>query len=76
MWAVNAVKVGVKPDGMEIMQAIVLADEVPTPIPTTGENVTGMRANQCFAPFSLLYIAGEADSKVYVANETGVFIPQ
>ena len=76
MRAVNAERVGVRADGTEIIQAMILSDTVPSPLPTNGANVTGMTANQVFAPFSLLYVVGDADAKVYIANESGAFIPQ
>ena len=76
MRAVCAERKGVKGDGKEIMQVIILSDTIPSPIPTNGANVDGMNANQVFAPFSLLYVVGEAESKVYIANESGTFIPQ
>ncbi len=76
MRAVSAERMGVRTDGTEIVQAMILSDTVPSPLPTNGANVTGMNANQVFAPFSLLYVVGEADAKVYIANESGTFIPQ
>lgn len=76
MRAVSAERVGARADGTEIIQAIVLSDTVPSPLPLNGADVTGMNANQVFAPFSLLYVVGEADAKVYIANESGTFIPQ
>lgn len=76
MRAVSAERKGVKPDGSEVMQVILLSDSVPNPLPTNGANVDGMNASQVFAPFSLLYVVGDAESKVYITNESGAFIPQ
>ena len=76
MRAVSAERMGVKTDGTEIMQVMILSDSIPSPLPTNGANVDGMTANQIFAPFSLLYVVGDVDAKVYIANESGTFIPQ
>jgi len=76
MRAVSADRMGVKADGTEIMQVMILSDTVPSPLPTNGANVDGMTEKQVFAPFSLLYVVGEADAKVFIANESGKFIPQ
>lgn len=76
MRAVSADRVGIREDGKEIMQVMILSDTVPSPLPTTGENVVGLTENHVFAPFSLLYVVGEADAKVYIADESGTFIPQ
>lgn len=76
MVAVSVEKLGVRANGTEIVQAVILSDTTPSPLPTNGANVRGMSANQVFAPFSLLYVVGEADNKVYIANESGVFVPQ
>ena len=75
MTAVSVEYVGEK-NGKQVVQAVILSDSAPGALPTTGENVIGMNQNQVFAPFSLLYVTGEADSKVYITNENGVFIPQ
>ncbi len=75
MTAVSVEYVGEK-NGKQVVQAVILSDSAPGVLPTTGENVIGMNQNQVFAPFSLLYVTGEADSKVYITNENGVFIPQ
>ena len=75
MTAVSVEYVGEK-NGKQVVQAVILSDSAPSVLPTTGENVIGMNQNQVFAPFSLLYVTGEADSKVYITNENGVFIPQ
>ena len=76
MRAVSAERNGVMADGTEIMQVMILANATPSPLPTNGASVDGMNANQIFAPFSLLYVVGDADVKVYIANESGTFIPQ
>ncbi len=75
MRAVNLEKRGTK-NGKEIMQAIIISDSVPATLPTTGDGIVGMNDNMIFAPMSLLYVVGDADSKVYITNESGTFVPQ
>lgn len=55
----------------DITEAFILADTVPSPLPTTGADVGGMTANEVFAPFSMIYVI--SNGAVYVANESGVF---
>lgn len=76
MKAVSTKIVGYKADGKRIIEALLVADSVPSPLPTTGESVDGLDENDTFAPMSILYVVGNADSKVYVANESGEFIAQ
>ena len=76
MRAISAERVGVRADGVEIVQAMILSNSAPSPLPTNGANVVGMTANQVFAPFSLLYVVGDAETKVYIANENGAFEAQ
>lgn len=76
MKAVSVEHVGATSDGKQIVQAIILSDTTPAPLPTTGENVDGMNADQVFAPFSLLYVVGDVENKVYVADESGNFVAQ
>jgi hypothetical protein len=76
MVAVNTRAIGKRKDGKQLIEAVVIADETPTELPTTGEGISGMGADDCFAPFSVLYIVGDAENKVYIANESGIFIPQ
>lgn len=63
-------------DGSIPVRAIIVSDSTPAALPTNGADVVGMSANQVFAPFSMLYVVGDADAKVYIANEQGVFVPQ
>ena len=67
---------GTRSDGKEIVEATILSDTTPDPLPTNGANVTGMTANQVFAPFSMLYVVADVENKVYVTNESGTFVPQ
>lgn len=75
MTAVSVEHVSYRGD-KEVVQAVILSDNVPATLPTTGADIKGMNANQVFAPFSLLYVIGEADHKVFITNESGVFVPQ
>ena len=63
-------------EGPTVVRAVILADTTPDPLPTSGADVEGMAPGQVFAPFSVLYVAGDADTKLYVTNESGVFVPQ
>lgn len=63
-------------DGKRVVQAFIVADDTPATLPTTGENIRGMSADDVFAPFSILYVVGSAETKLYITNESGVFIPQ
>lgn len=76
MTAVSTRPIGKREDGKQIIEAVVIADETPAELPITGDGISGMSADDCFAPFSVLYIVGEAESKVYIANESGAFIAQ
>ena len=58
-------------------EVLLLADKTPEPLPTNGRDVDGMNDAHTFAPMSVLYIADpDAEHKVYVANESGVFVGQ
>lgn len=76
MVATTVSPVSMRTDGKRVVQAFIIADDTPAALPTTGENVRGMSADDVFAPFSILYIVGDADTKLYITNESGVFIPQ
>ena len=71
MRAITATQKGQTASGKRIMDAFVLSNSDPATLPTTGENVTGMTADDVFAPFSVLFCL--AGPKVYIANESGVF---
>ncbi len=75
MYAVN-VKVLQEIDEKRIVQAFIVSDTTPAELPTTGENVTGLLPTDVFAPLSIIYITGDVNDKVYVANESGTFIAQ
>lgn len=76
MRAVSVESKGIRADGLEIVQAMLVSDTAPDTLPTTGADVVGMNANQIFAPLSMLYIIADTDPKVYITNESGVFTPQ
>ncbi len=76
----TAVSVSVKkiaPEtGARVVEAIIVSDTAPAVLPTTGEGIVGLKPTDTFAPFSLLYVAEDTDHKVFVADESGHFIPQ
>lgn len=76
MKAVEVKTVGVRTDGKRVVDVTIVSDTVPSPLPVDGSNVEGLTADCVFAPFSVLYIVGSAPNKVYIANESGVFVPQ
>lgn len=76
MIAVEVKTVGVRADGKKVVEATIISDTVPSPLPVDGTDVDGLPADCVFAPFSVIYIVGNAARKVYVANESGVFIAQ
>lgn len=74
-----AVSVNVKKiteSGARVVEATIVSDAAPKVIPTTGEGIVGLKPTDTFAPFSLLYVVAKTDSKVFVADESGHFIPQ
>lgn len=76
MRAVSAKPVKFNMDGTTEVQAVIIADNTPAALPTNGGDVDGMTEKQFFAPMSVLYVTADVTPKVYVANESGVFIPQ
>lgn len=77
MKATNTKFIGRRSDGKRIVQVLLVSNNTPDPLPTTGESIDGMNADDVFAPFSVLYItANDAANKVYLANEDGIFVAQ
>lgn len=76
MVAISVTPVRVRPDGKQEVQAFIVSDNAPTALPTSGEGVQGMNESHVFAPFSILYVVGEADTKLYITNESGEFVAQ
>ncbi len=69
--------IGVRSDGKELVRALIQADTTPDPLPTTGENVAGMSANEVFAGLSVLYVTDPAAlHQLYLADESGEFVAQ
>ncbi len=65
-----------KSDHKNVVRALIVSSEEPATLPETGEGIEGMNADQVFAPFSILYVTANADSKVYITDESGVFVAQ
>ena len=76
MIATEVRHVATTPDGKNKVQALIVADETPNPLPTTGEGVRGLSANDVFAPLSVIYVVANVTPKIYIANESGVFVAQ
>ena len=76
MVAINIEPTGKNAEGKEVIRAFIVADKTPATLPETGENVKGMNAEQVFAPFSILYVTADVDTKVYITDEHGVFVAQ
>lgn len=73
MFLVNAKFVGYKNNKRSI-RAFIVSDSTPSPLPTTGENVDGMTADEVFSPFSIIYTTDAG--KVFIADESGEFVEQ
>lgn len=76
MTAVSVNPVRTNDDGKRVVEAVILSDTIPSPLPTDGTNVTGLCENDVFAPFSVLYIVHAAKTKLFIADESGAFIAQ
>lgn len=62
--------------GDRVVEAVIVADDTPAALPTTGEGIVGLKPTDTFAPFSMLYVTADVENKVYIADESGKFIPQ
>lgn len=76
MRAVYVKPVGVTGGGARIVDALLISDTAPEVLPTTGAGIKGLEETDIFAPFSALYVVGNAPVKIYVTNESGHFKPQ
>ena len=76
MKAITAAQKGQTADGRRIMDVFIIANDTPNPLPTNGSNVIGLKDTDLFAPFSMLFVVGEADAKIYIADEDGMFVAQ
>lgn len=74
MYAVSVTPKGKTEDGKRIVDAFIIADTDPQTLPTTGAGITGLSADDVFAPFSMIYV--NSGGKVYIAGETGEFAAQ
>lgn len=77
MKVVSSESVGIRAsDRKEVVRTLIVASEEPATLPVDGTAVEGMSANQVFAPFSILYVTGDTENKVYITDESGVFVAQ
>ena len=76
MKAVSVKPVGVDGNGRQVVDAFLVSDTTPNPLPTTGAGIVGLGENYVFAPFSMLYVVGAVTTKIYIADETGQFVAQ
>ena len=63
-------------DHKEVVRALIVASERPATLPESGADVAGMTDQQVFAPLSVLFVVGDSDEKVFVTDESGVFVAQ
>ena len=56
MKAITATQKGQTADGRRIMDVFILSDTDPVNVPTNGQGITGMKDNDLFAPFSILFV--------------------
>lgn len=75
MYAVN-VKVLKETESGRMVRAFIVSNDALAELPTTGEDVTGLLPTDVFAPFSIIYVTADVNDKVYISNESGVFIAQ
>lgn len=66
--------VGYNGSGKRVIQSVIISDDTPATLPTDGSTVTGMSADDVFAPGSLMIIVN--DDAVYLAGEDGTFVLQ
>lgn len=76
MIAVNVEVLSKATDGHRIVRAFIISDDAPVTLPTSGKDVGRMKEDDEFAPFSVLYVVGDAEKKLYIANESGEFVAQ
>lgn len=76
MVATNVKTISTRPDGVRTVRAFIVSDTEPVNLPTNGKDVKGLMETDVFAPFSILYVIANVEDKIYVANESGTFVPQ
>lgn len=74
MIATQAKPKGRTADGKTIVDATIVSNTTPNPLPTTGEGIDGLRADCVFAPLSVLFVVNGGDT--YLADENGHFVKQ
>lgn len=68
--------VGRRSDGKRIVRAILYASVIPGVLPTTGEGIDGMSADDVFAAGSRLNVVSTSGTTRYIANDQGLFCLQ
>lgn len=53
------------------MDVVLVSDNTPSTLPTTGAGIDGLEATDRFAPLSVLFVVN--GGAVYLANESGTF---
>lgn len=76
MKAIERKVVDANPDGSYTVEAFIIANTAPSPLPTNGRNIVGLAPTDRFAPFSIIFCTDASDPKIYIANEQGEFIGQ
>lgn len=77
MKAVSSRVTRINPDGTRQVEAVIMSNDTPAQLPTTGMGIEGLSATDTFSPMSVLYVAAaNAAHKVYLANEDGIFVAQ
>lgn len=77
MKAVSSRVTRINEDGTRQVEAVLMANDTPAQLPTTGLGIEGLCATDTFSPMSVLYVAAaDAVHKVYLTNEDGVFVAQ
>lgn len=62
---------------LRMVEAFIVADTAPDVLPVNGADVEGLKATDTFAPFSMIYVVdANAPHKLYIANESGIFVAQ
>lgn len=76
MKAVSFKVTHINSDGSREVEALIVSSTTPAELPTTGGGIEGLAATDTFAPMSIIYVVADVATKVYIANESGVFIAQ
>ena len=76
MYAINVKTMHESPSGIRTVRAFIVSDTAPNILPANGKDVKGLTETDVFAPFSILYVIADVENKVYIADESGAFVPQ